>query len=87
MEKVTGDYTILYWQEDPTPPGRPVKIHITLFKVNGEVPSEAEVEAAVHRLCLNKAGGHTHICTKHFKKWLKEAYPDEGTYTHPNPER
>ena len=35
--------------------------------------------SAVQQLCLNKAGGHTHLCSEHFKKFLRETYPAEGT--------
>ena len=47
--------------------------HTMLSKINDEVPTEAEVEASVRRLRLNKAGGHTHLRSEHFKKWLREA--------------
>ena len=73
MEKVTGDYAALYRQEDPTIPGRPVPIHIRPFRINNDAPTEAtvEVEAAIRRLLLNKAGGHTHLRSEEFKKWLR----------------
>ena len=47
--------------------------HTILSKINDEVPTEVEVEASVRRLRLNKAGGHTHLRSEHFKKWLREA--------------
>ena len=47
MSKVMGDYAALYWKEDPTPPGKSVPTHVTPFRVNDNVPLEAEVEAAV----------------------------------------
>ena len=43
MEKFTGDYATLYRREEPTTPGRPGPTHITPFKVNYNIPSEAEV--------------------------------------------
>ena len=69
--KVTGDYDTLYWREDPTPTGRPVLIHVKPFRINDEVPTEAEVEAAVNRLLLNKAGIHRHLRAENFKKCLR----------------
>ena len=73
MEKVTGDYAVLYRQEDPTTPGIPVPTHFTPFRFNYDVSLEAEVEEAVWRLYLNKAAGHTHLRTENFKKWLQGA--------------
>ena len=42
---------------------------------------EAEVDMAVHCLLLNKAGRHAHLRAEQFMKWLRKAYPVEGTYT------
>ena len=41
-------------------------------------PWRGGVEAAVQRLQLHKALGHTHLHTEHFKIWLQEAYPFGG---------
>ena len=70
MVKVTGDYFELYQREDPTLPGRPVTTHVTPFRVNDDIPLDAEVEAAVRQLRLNKAGRHTQVRAEHFKKCL-----------------
>ena len=43
MKKFTGEYTTLYQREDPTPPGRPVTTYVKPFRVNEDVPLEAEV--------------------------------------------
>ena len=75
MENFAGDYAALYQWEYPTPPGRPVPTHVTLFRINQKLFLEAEVEAEFRRLSMNKAGGHTHISTEHFKKCLWEACP------------
>ena len=46
------------------------------------------MEAAVRHLHLYKAGGQTHIHTKHFKQWLWEAYPAvEGSTPPHRPEQ
>ena len=71
MAKVTREYAALYQRVDPTPPLIPVPIHVTPFRVNSNVPSEAEVLAAIKRLCLNKASGHTNLHTDNFNKWLR----------------
>ena len=52
-------------------PWRPVVTYVALFRVNDDVPLEVEVDAEVRRLCLNKAGGHTHLHAEHFKEWLQ----------------
>ena len=83
MEKVLGNYGALYSWEDLTLSGRPVPTQVTPFRFNYNVPLKAEVEALFWWLRLNKAGGLTHIHADHFKKWLREAYPVEGTYTPP----
>ena len=83
IENFAGDYAALYRQEYPTLPGRPVQTHVTYFRVNYNVPSEADFEAAVWKLRLNKAGGRTHLRAEHFKKWMQEAYPDEGASSPP----
>ena len=70
MKTFVGGYATLYQWEDPTPPGRPVPTHVKPFMVNGDVPSEADVEAEERKLRLNKSVGHTHLCTEHFKKWM-----------------
>ena len=57
--------------------------HNIPLRVNDDNPLEAEVEAAVRRLRINKADGNTHLRDEHFKKWIQEAYPDEGTSTPP----
>ena len=83
MEKFAGGYTALYQQEDMALPVRSVLTHVTPFRVNNDVRSESDMEAAVRRLCLNKSGVNTHLRTEHFKKWMWEAYPSEGTSTPP----
>ena len=35
------------------------------------------MEASVHRLRINREGGHTHLQAEHFKMWLREAYPEK----------
>ena len=40
---------------------------------------EVEVQAEIRRKRLNKVGGHTHLISEHFKKWLREAYLMEET--------
>ena len=41
----------------------------------------------MRHLQLHKAGGHTHLRTEHFNKWLREEYSSEGTSTPPSTER
>ena len=66
-----------------SPPGSIVPYHATLFSVNDSVPMEAELEAEVKQLRLNKAGRHTHLCTDHFNKCLRELYLSDGTSAPP----
>ena len=90
MDKVTGDYVAMYWRKEPPHPPLPrrlVPTQVTPFRVNGNVPSEGEVEAEVQHIQLHKEGGYTHLGAEHFNKWLREAYLDERTPTPPRPER
>ena len=77
MEMFRGGFQTLYQREVPHTPGLPLVAHISLAKVNYKIPSEAEVEAVVQRLQPHRAGGNTHLCVEHFKKWRQEAYPGE----------
>ena len=45
MVMITGDYSKLYLQEEPTPPEILVTTHIKTFKVNDNVLLEGGVEA------------------------------------------
>ena len=72
--------------EEPHPPGLHLATHVDPSKVNDEIPSEAEVEAAVCHLHLHRAGRHTHLHAEHFKNWCKEAYPGEQSNTPPRME-
>ena len=56
-------------------------------KMNDKVTLEAESEVSVRRLRPSRAGGHTHLCAEHFKKWRREAYPGERLKTPPWRER
>ena len=61
MDKVRGELNILYQREEPQPPGLPLETHVDPAKVNDDIPSKAEVEAAVRRLLPHRAGGPTHL--------------------------
>ena len=37
----------------------------------------------MRQIRVHKAGGHTHLRTVHFNKWLREAYPANGIITPP----
>ena len=41
----------------------------------------------VRRIRIHKTGGNTKLRAEIFKKWLQEAYMDEGNYTTPSTER
>ena len=69
------------------PPGIPLATRVEPSKMNDKVPSEAEVEAAVRRLCPHRVGGKTHLCAEHFKQWRRETYPWEKSNTPPWRER
>ena len=62
MAKITKDYVTLYQQYDPDPPGQPLATHVDPFHISNEIPTEAEVEAAIRCLNPNKEGGHTYLC-------------------------
>ena len=87
MEKVRGYFQTLYHREEPHTPGLPLATHVNPAKVNDKIPSEAEVEAAVQRLLPRRAGGHTHLCAEHFKKWRQEEYPMDQSKNPPRRER
>ena len=38
MDKDTGDYSAVYWWEEPTPPGITVTAYVKPFKVNYDFP-------------------------------------------------
>ena len=67
MEKVRGYFQTFYHREKPHTPGLPLATHVNLAKANDEIPSGAEVEAAVRRLLPQRSGGHTHLRVEHFK--------------------
>ena len=81
--KVTGDYEELYRNDESALPGITVPTHIKPFWLNYNFPLDGEVEAAVQQLRIHKAGGPSHLRAEHFKKWIWEAYPSEGTSTLP----
>ena len=60
-----------------TPPGLPLATNADPAKVNDEISSEAQVEAAVRRLCPHRAGIQTHLRAEYLKQWKQEAYPGE----------
>ena len=70
-----GGFYTLYQREEPHTPGLPLATHVNPAKVNNDIPSEAEVEAAVCRLFQHSAGVHTCLRVEHFKPWQQEAYP------------
>ena len=61
LKKVSGDYAALYQREEPSPTRRPVPIHVVSFQIDDRVLTEAEVEAAVRLLRVNRVGA-THTC-------------------------
>ena len=68
MEKVRGGFQTFHHREETHTPGLPLATHIDPAKVNDKIPSEAELEAAIRRLCPHSAIGHTHLRAKHFKQ-------------------
>ena len=65
------------------PPGLPLAKNVDLARMKNEIPSEAEVEAAVRRLRPHRAGRHTNLRAEHFKQCQQEAYPGEQLKTPP----
>ena len=74
MHNFRGYFQALYQREETHTPGLPLATHVDPDQVNYEIPSEAEVEAAVRCLCPYRAGRHTQIRTEHFKQWGREVY-------------
>ena len=66
LDKVYGDYSVIYQPEDPSPIRRPLPTPDDLFQIDGGFPTEAEVEATVCRLTRNRSGGHMHLRAKYF---------------------
>ena len=81
-----GGFQNLYHREEPQPPGLPLATHVYPTQFNDKIPSEADLEAAVHRLHPHRAGVHTHFRMEHFQKWRREAYSREKLKTHPQME-
>ena len=81
IDKVRGDFQTLYQREELHPPGLTLDTHVDPAKVNDDIPSEAEVEAALQHLRPHRAGGYTHLRAEHFKQWRWEAYPREQSKT------
>ena len=75
MEKVRVDYHTLFQREETHTPGLPLATHIKPAKVNDDILSEAEVEAAIQRVRPHRSGRNTHLFEEHLKKWQREAYP------------
>ena len=71
MEKVRGDFQNLYHREETHLPGLTLETHVDPDKVNDEIPPEAEVDAAVLRLCPHRAGSQNHLHTEHLKQWRR----------------
>ena len=86
MDNFRGDFQNLYHREEPQPPGLPLATHVYPTQFNDKIPSEADLEAAVHRLHPHRAGVHTHFRMEHFQKWRREAYSREKLKTHPQME-
>ena len=47
MKKVGGYFHTLYYREEPHTPDLLLETNINLYKVNDEIPSEAEVDQLV----------------------------------------
>ena len=77
LEKVSRDYAAIYYQEDPSPLGKPFLTHIDPFQINDGFPTEAEVKVAVCQLRSNSTGGPTHLQAKHLYTWLKKVCPEK----------
>ena len=56
------------------------------FRINDDISMEADVEASLRLLSLNKVGGHTHLREEHLNNWHRETYLVEGTSTPQTPE-
>ena len=76
MEKFRGDFQAIYHREEPHPTGLPLATHVNPANMKDDIPSEAEVEAAVRRLRLHRACGNNHIRAEHFKQW--KGRPNQG---------
>ena len=74
MAKVTTEYAALNSQEETTPPSRPVPTHVTMFRINDDIPTKTEADLEVHRLRLKNIDGHMHLRAEYFNKWLVDAY-------------
>ena len=83
MENFRGGFQNLYHREEPHTPGLPLATHIDPDKVKEEIPLEAEVKSAVHRLRPHRLDGHTHLRIEHFKQWQQETYPRDQSKTPP----
>ena len=85
LEKVSRDYASLYQQEDSSPLGRLIPIHVSPFQIDDGLLTKAKFDTSVHCLGVNRVGGHTQLWGEHFKSWLREAYPVKEATTPPKP--
>ena len=81
MEKFRRYFQNLYQREEPNTPGLPLETHVNPAKVSDNIPSEADVEAAVSRLRPHRMVRNTRLHAKQFKLWKREAYPGEKSKT------
>ena len=65
MDKVMGDFRILYQKEEPHHPGQPLATHVYHFQVNDDTPLVAE--AVVRHLQSFKVGVNAHLHVEYLK--------------------
>ena len=76
LQQVTDERILLYTREDPTE--APLPVMVAPFDVNDDVPTEAEIAAAVDRLRNGKAPGPSKIRAEQLKRWLEDAYREKN---------
>ena len=64
IEKVLGEYAVLYQREDPYLPGQPVPTHVIPFYIDDKTPTDEKIEGAVRQMRRNRSGGHIHLRAK-----------------------
>ena len=62
---------------DPSPPERTVPTHVYPLQIDNGVLTEAELEAAVRWLRMDRAGDNSNLRANHFKTWRRENYPEK----------
>ncbi len=75
MERQTLERVDLYARRQS--PGDPLPLHLTLFKIDDDVPMDSKIWIVAGGLTYGRAGGTSGMRAKHVKAWLRGALEEE----------